>query len=322
MTRALDLFLKPLSPYLKDSLVSEIVMNRECELFVERKGVFECYQAPSLKKERVIQLAELIAEYNHKTISATKPLLSATLPDGARCQFVLPPACDLNQVIFSLRKPSMHEIELKDWFKKGLLKLDKKEDIFQELFKLKEQGNFNALIEKAVLGKCNIIISGGTSTAKTTFLNSCLKIIPLHERIITIEDVRETKTRHQNIAHLLATTDDEAQNPHKTSMLDLLKASLRLRPDRILLAELRGNQAYPFLRASISGHPGSITTLHADSIDHAKTQLKFMLAESKELATASNERLNELIASSVDVIVQMGRAGGTRAPSDIYIKGM
>jgi type IV secretion system protein VirB11 len=323
MTRALDLFLKPLNHYLNDNEVSEIVMNRECELFVEKRGAFDCHHEPLLNKERVTQLAQLIAEYNNKTISQTNPLLSATLPSGARCQFVLPPACDLNQIIFSIRKPSTHEIELKDWFKNGLLKKDKKNDFYKELGELKEKGDYGLLMETAILGKCNMIISGGTSTAKTTFLNTCLKKIPLHERIITIEDVRETQTPHPNVAHLLATDNDDPNlNSHKTSMLDLLKASLRLRPDRIFLAELRGNQAYPFLRAAISGHPGSMTTLHADTIEHAKTQLKFMLAESKELQYASNERLIELIDSSIDIIVQMDRAGSSRAPSDIYIKGL
>lgn len=322
MTTALDLFLKPLRPYLEDRTISEVIMNRECELFIEKGGFFEKRYEGTLKKARVIQMAELVAEYNNKVISQTNPLLSATLPCGSRCQFVLPPACDLNQIIFSIRKPSLHRLTLKEWFCDGLLKGNEKSNIFSTLQDLKAQGAYEQLIEQAVVGKCNMIISGGTSTAKTTFLNSCLANIPLNERIITIEDVRETQAPHENVVHLLATdNDDPMHNAEKTSMLDLLKASMRLRPDRIFLAELRGGQAYPFLRASISGHPGSMTTLHADSIAHARAQLKFMLSESNELQNAGNERLDELINASVDVMVKMGRCGASRGPVAIEILG-
>ncbi|MBA4697719.1 MAG: P-type DNA transfer ATPase VirB11 [Legionella sp.] len=321
MSRALAVYLEPLNDYLADPTISEICMNRPGELFIEKGGSFERVESPLLTKDHLIALANLIAEYNQKILSPQKPLLSGSLPTGERCQFILPPACDPHQLIVAIRKPSRGALDLTDWFNDGLLATSQKESVLDELRQLQEKGHYAALLQKAIEAKCNLIISGGTSTAKTTFLNSCLRFIPHHERLLTIEDTRETQTIHSNTVHLLATSEDMSASEAGVSMLDLLKVALRLRPDRIFLSELRGQQAYAFLRAAISGHPGSITTLHADSIAHAKTQLRFMLAEAPELTHASTERLDALIHASVDVIIQMGREGARRGPVDIAIKG-
>ena len=172
----------------------------------------------------------------------------------------------------------------------------------------------------AIKAKLNIIISGGTSTAKTSLLNACLKAIPKHERLITIEGVREVTIPLPNKVHLLANEDEE--HALTASILDLLKACLRLRPDRIFVSELRGREAYPFLRACISGHPGSLTTLHADSIEHALEQLCFMLSESPELQHADELRLKKIINGTVNMVIQMARRDdGSRVIEDIYLSG-
>lgn len=183
-----------------------------------------------------------------------------------------------------------------------------------------QNGQWQALLSFAVRSKLNILFCGGTSTAKTTLLNSCLKEIAPHERLITIEGVREVVTTLPNCVHLLA--NEESENHSTVSMLDLLKVSFRLRPDRIFLSELRAKEAYPFLRACISGHPGSLTTLHADSVASAKEQLCFMLSEAPELQAASEARLQRLIRASVHLIVQMARADdGSRFIETIDIEG-
>lgn len=319
MSVALHAFLAPLLPYLNREGVSELCINEPKTLWLEQAGQWQPYTVETLSKSHVRTLAELLAEHNRKNIG-DNPLLSATLPDGERCQFVLPPACDPNQIICSIRKPTVLDMGLTDWEARGAFAAVKQENRAQmerleQLYKAKLWPRF---LQEAVKAKCNIVISGGTSTAKTTFLNSCLKEIPANERLITIEGVREVKTTLSNCVHLLANED----NPDGVTMLDLLKVSLRLRPDRIFLSEIRSKEAYPYLRACISGHPGSMTTLHAESVELAKEQLCFMLAENPELQFAPVERLKNLIHHAVDVIIQMARnPDGSKFVEDIYWKG-
>ena len=326
MSIALLSYLKPLQPYLNQEGVSELCINKPEEVWLEKAGRFTRHDVPELTENHLRQLAHLIAENNHKDLSATKPLLSATLPHGERCQFVLPPACDKEQLICAIRKQSMVDMTLDDWEARGAFAQVKKighqnkHYLDASIRTCYQEGRWKDLIELAVNAKLNIIISGGTSTAKTSFLNSCLKAIPQHERLITIEGVREARITLPNKVHLLANEDDDART---TSMLDLLKACLRLRPDRIFVSEIRGREAYPFLRACISGHPGSLTTLHADSIEHALMQLCFMLSEAPELQRADEARLRSIINSSVNLIIQMTRLDdGERVIEDICLHGV
>lgn len=327
MSIALTAYMKPLQPFLKRANVSEICINKPGELWLEESGQFSLEIVPELTENRLRLLADLVAEDNHKNLSESKPLLSATLPNGERCQFVLPPACEKGQFICSIRKPGIAELDLSDWEKRGAFaqvkerRLERRSELATHLKQLVNAKHWKELLAFAVRSKLNIIISGGTSTAKTTMLNSCLKEVALHERLITIEGVREVKTNLPNAVHLLANEDDD--NPLSASMLDLLKVCFRLRPDRIFLSELRAREAYPYLRACMSGHPGSLTTLHADSIASAKEQLCFMLRESPELASANEARLSSLIKASVQVFVQMARADdGVRLIDDIEVAGV
>ncbi|WP_019218332.1 P-type DNA transfer ATPase VirB11 [Legionella tunisiensis] len=327
MSLALNAYLEPLATLLDDAQVSELCINRPGEVWLEAQGQFRCLALPSLTEKRLLMLARLLAEANGKALSEKRPLLSATLPDGARCQMVLPPACARGQVICAIRKPTVASLSLDDWEARGAFRrlgenrARQLQEVGVTLNALHRKGQFKDLIRTAVKSKLTILISGGTSTAKTTFLNSCLREIPPSERLITIEGVREVQPENPNCVHLLANEDEDLAS--SVSMLDLLKVSLRLRPDRLFVSELRAAEAYPFLRACLSGHPGSLTTLHADSIDSAKTQLAFMLAESRALEGATPERLHALITASVQVIVQMARrADGARVIEDIHLQGV
>ena len=327
MSVALRAYLKPLQPFLNEAGVSEICVNNPGEVWLEKAGQFVKHAAAELTERYLRQLAFLVAEDNHKDISETKPLLSATLPGGERCQFVLPPACEKGLVICAIRKQSVMDLTLDDWEARGAFAHVKKRrhttitDRNARLRALYEQGDWKALVELAVKSKLNIIISGATSTAKTSLLNSCLKAIPQHERLITIEGVRETRITLPNKVHLLANEDEDGR-ASSASILDLLKVCLRLRPDRIFVSEIRAREAYPFLRACISGHPGSLTTMHADSIAHAVEQLCFMLSEAPELQHADVSRLRQMIRSSVDLVIQMTRHDdGNRVIDDIFLYG-
>lgn len=319
MSEALYHYMATLKKYLDMDGIAEICINKPGELWVEHKGTFKQFKDDALTETSLRLFAELVAEYNEKELSLDKPLLGATLPKGERVQFVLNPGCEKGQFICAIRKPNVMDFTLADWQKMGAFNHVKKKKntqskqrkILSQLYKAKSWMEF---IHQAVQFKQNILISGGTSSAKTTFLNTVLKSIGENERIITIEDAREVKPLQPNCAHLLS----NGNSPSHISMLDLLKATLRLRPDRIFLSEIRGAEAYPFLRASISGHPGSLTTLHADNVESAKEQLMFMLSEAPELSHASEARLKSIISQSVDVIIQMNKAeGGLRILEDV-----
>ena len=180
-----------------------------------------------------------------------------------------------------------------------------------------KEKKYSEFLRLAVLERKNIIISGGTSTGKTTFLNALLRHIPIEERIITIETDREVRSGHPNAIHLLAA--EEGKSVANITMLDLLKASLRLRPDRILVSELRAQEAFPYLRAINSGHPGSMTTLHADNPEGCFDQLAFMVIQGG--SHLSRTELITYAKSIVDIVVQIKRTPeGQRYVSEVYFK--
>jgi type IV secretion system protein VirB11 len=155
-------------------------------------------------------------------------------------------------------------------------------------------------LQTAILAKKNILISGGTGTGKTTFLNACLKLIPEQERLITVEDAQEVVLYQPNVVRLLFNEED-----NRMTALKIFKTCLRLRPDRIFLSELRGIEAWPFLRAANSGHPGSLSTVHADTPQGCFDQLVFMMQQAG--ATTSEERLRAYLRSIIPIIIQLKR---------------
>lgn len=319
MSVALTRYLQPISEFLDMDGVNEVCINRPGEVWVERFGVFESKNVPTLTLEHLKQLAGLVAEFNSR--SKNSPLISATLPDGERCQFVMPPICEAGQFVVSIRKPSVIELSIEDWVEKGAFKKTnqaiQKQSRFIRLQQLFDEGRWEEFFKEAVIQRLNILVSAGTGTGKTTFLNSILRLVPASQRLISVEDQREIKVHQPNAAHLL--DDEKGACGEKITQLDLIKACFRLRPDRIFVSELRSGEAYPFLRGCISGHPGSLSTLHADSIESAKEQLQFMLTESNELANASESRLKGLINQAVDIFVQMERDNDERLISNVEL---
>jgi type IV secretion system protein VirB11 len=319
---ALDVYLKPITTLLSRDGINEISINEPNEAWVEKMGDMYKVNIPGYDLKHLKSLGRLVAQSTDQKISEETPLLSATLPGGYRVQIVHPPACENHTVIFSIRKKSDLAWTLDDYEKMGAFaeakfeqRVDESIQVLSRLLKVNDTKGF---LEAAILTKKNIIISGGTSTGKTTFTNACLRAIPKAERLITVEDAREIDlTSHLNKVHLLASKG--GQGRANVTAQDLIEACLRLRPDRIIVGELRGAEAFSFLRAINTGHPGSISTLHADTPAMALQQLKLMVMQAG-LGMSPDDIFN-YIKNVVDVVVQLKRgSGGRRFISEIYYR--
>ena len=319
---ALEVYLKPISILLSKDGIAEISINEPNEAWVERRGDMFKVQLPGYDTKHLKSLARLIAESTDQKISEETPLLSATLPAGYRVQVVFPPACENHTVIMSIRKKSSLSWTLEDYEKMGAFDNTATEKVVDEnniiLSRLLKANRIKDFLYQAILCKKNIIISGGTSTGKTTFTNACLRSIPKVERLITVEDAREIDLdSHPNKVHLLASKG--GQGRANVTAQDLIEACLRLRPDRIIVGELRGAEAFAFLRAINTGHPGSISTLHADTPEMALQQLKLMVMQAG-LGMPPEDIMN-YIKNVVDIVVQLKRgAKGRRYISQVYFK--
>lgn len=321
-TTALRTYLQPLQRLFEKEGVSEISINRPGEAWVEIYGDMQREELPELDIEHLKTLARLIAQSTEQFLSEENPLLSATLPDGYRIQVVFPPACEPGKVAMSIRKQTILNFDLDKYealgaFQKTTVR-HQADDADKNLRMLLDSGAVKQFIIEAIRSKKNIIVSGGTSTGKTTFLNAAMKEVPASERIITCEDAREIILDHiPNRVHLLASKGDQGRS--KVGMQDLIEACLRLRPDRIMVGELRGKEAFSFLRAVNTGHPGSISTLHADTPALAIEQLILMVMQAGLGIT--REQIKDYVEGVINVIIQLKRgSGGKRFVSEIYFK--
>jgi type IV secretion system protein VirB11 len=316
----LDHYLGVLAPFLEAQDVTDIYINRPNELWVERLGgVAERIEVNGLDAVVLERLARQIAAQSSQGINREHPLLSASLPDGSRIQIAMPPATR-GDVAIAIRKYVVTDLDVDDYAQMGAFAgLDNVQDrqpVQAELASLQKNGDYAGLLKMAVRERCNIFISGGTSSGKTTFLNALLKEVDATERLILIEDTPELKAPHQNAIGLIASRS--ALGKAVVTMEDILNASLRMRPDRIILGELRGAEAFTFLRAVNTGHPGSMTTIHADSPERAIEQLVLLVIESG--THLDRESIAHYIRSSIDVYVQLGRADGRRAVTAIELR--
>lgn len=321
---ALDSYLLPLKQILDRDGVNEVSINRPHEVWIELKGDMVREELPTFDLEHLKSLGRLVAQSTEQRLSEEEPLLSATLPNGYRIQVVFPPACEQGCVVMSIRKPSILKWSLEDYDKMGMFdstsvgEVEDKNDLI--LTKLLQLGRIKDFLARAVIYKKNIIISGGTSTGKTTFTNAVIRGIPHEERLITVEDAREVDlSSHPNRVHLIASKGGQGRS--KVTTQDLIEACLRLRPERIIVGELRGSEAFSFLRAINTGHPGSISTLHADTPKMAIEQLKMMVMQAGLGMTPTE--ITSYIKNVVDIVVQLKRGGkGRRYISEIYFRPM
>jgi type IV secretion system protein VirB11 len=323
ITTALAQYVERLQPWLADSAVTELCINGPAALFVERASGWQLEAAPFVTFNWCQSFARLVAGATKQRVSAESPLLSASLPSGERVQVVLPPAVSAGTVAITIRRPSgrvwgLDELAAGGVFERcvaaGSGAADGREQALRRLY---AAGEWAAFLRLAVQCRKNIVVSGATGSGKTTLTKGLVLEIPRDERLVVLEDAAELSlSAHPNSVRLLYSKD--GQGLARVSAKQLLEASLRLRPDRILLAELRGEEAYYYLRNVNSGHPGSITSIHASSAPLAFEQLTLLVKESpagRELARAD---IRALLDQLIDVVVQCGVAGQRRYVKEIY----
>ena len=303
----LDAYLAPIHSWLVDERVTEILVQHPGEIWIESAGSpgMRRVPVPELDDVHLQRLAEQIARVGHQAINRERPLLATTLPDGTRVQVVAPSATRGNWA-FAFRRHRLIDLPL-DAYDRGRLQSG------PSTIDLDPMTAPIAFLRRAVAERKTILISGGTSTGKTTFLNALLREVPPGERIILVEDTAEIRLPGDNGLGLLATKGEMGEALVTTD--DLIRAALRLRPDRIVLGELRGSEVIAFLRAINTGHPGSFSTVHANSPRGAIEQVALLslqagigLARSDVIAFA---------CSIIDIVVQLERANGERRISAI-----
>jgi type IV secretion system protein VirB11 len=312
-------YLADLLPFLQRPDVTDIYINKPHELWVETLGgEIERHSLASLDAKLLERMARQIAASVHQGINREHPLLSASLPDGARVQIIGAPATRSGHAI-AIRKHVAIDMSVDDYAAAGAFDAVRSQSAraseIAALHARRDANDFAGLFKLAVKQRRNILVSGGTSTGKTTFLNTLIREIDLSERLIFIEDTPELQFRHENAIGLIAARS--ALGEAVVTMEDLLNASLRMRPDRIILGELRGPEAFTFLRAVNTGHPGSMTTIHADSPARAIEQIALLILQSGSRLDRDN--VYHYVKSSIDVFVQLGRVGGKRHVIDVEI---
>ena len=313
--------LKPFSAFLQDPSLYEVIVNRPGQVLTEGPGGWRTHDLPGLTFEKLMRLARAVASFSHQSIDETRPILSATLPGDERIQVVIPPATLKETVSITIRKPSSVDFTLDDLderlFFEGTRTIEAdapgNDDELRNLYRA---GQIKEFLRQAVVSRKNIIISGATGSAKTTLSKALIKHIPGDERIISIEDTAELVIPQKNNVRLFYSKD--RQGLSQAGPKQLLESSLRMRPDRILLQELRDGTAFYYIRNVNSGHPGSITTVHADSVALAFEQLMLLIKESEAARDLGRVEILNLLHASIDVVVQCRRLAGAFRASEVY----
>ncbi len=302
-------FLHPIAELLARSDVTELVVNRPGGVFVETDRGWQRHDVPAFTLDRLRTLVQLAGTFNGQVCDERQPLLSGVLPDGERIQIAAPPAVEPDTISITIRRPSSVTITPEQYEADGLTDevLDdglRRTSVDEELLALKQRRDFWTFFRRAVEARKNIVISGATGSGKTTLGKTIVNFIPVHERIVTIEDTREIALpNHPNRVHLVYASGSQGTAPIEAK--ELLQACLRMKPDRILLAEIRSKVAYDYIVNVSSGHPGSITTVHAGSCAEAFEMLMLRMKESPEGAGLAREDIVALLRAKVDIVVQM-----------------
>ncbi|MBW9064610.1 P-type DNA transfer ATPase VirB11 [Rhizobium herbae] len=313
----------PFAPFLDDRSLYEVIVNRPGQVLTEGAGGWRTHDVPELTFEKLMRLARAVASFSHQSIDVTRPILSATLPSDERIQIVIPPATTRNTVSITIRKPSsvtftLDDLEERKFFAETRAANEGTPTREENLLAHYRAGRFKDFLREAVIARKNIIISGATGSAKTTLSKALIKHIPEQERIISIEDTPELVIPQPN--HVRLFYSKGGQGLSGAGPKDLLESCLRMRPDRILLQELRDGTAFSYVRNVNSGHPGSITTVHADSAELAFQQLTLLVKESEGGRNLDREDIDKLLRVSIDVIVQCKRMNGQFRAAEIYFR--
>ena len=319
---ALDLTLEALRPLLADPAVTELCINRPQEIFLETRAGWRCVAAPFADFDWCQRFAKLVANATRQRVDESAPLLSAALPSGERVQIVLPPATTLGCVAITIRRPAGEVWSVEELSARGALRSirpdgETQDESETELLRLHAAREYPAFMRVAVRSRRNILVSGPTGSGKTTWTKALIREVPSHERLVTIEDARElVLDGHPNHVRLYYSKDD--QGLARVSPKQLLECCLRMRPDRILLAELRAEEAFDYLRNVNSGHPGSITSVHAASAELAFEQLVLLVKQSAGGRSLARRDIRRLLYLLVDVVIQCGLERHQRVIREIW----
>jgi pilus assembly protein CpaF len=288
-------FLKPIEHLILDDSISEVMVNGPDRIFIEKAGFVEPIQGVNLGEKSLMVAVKNIARRLGDDISESKPILDSRLPDGSRVAAVIPP-CSVNGVTLTIRKFNAQHFGIEDLVRAGTL----------------ERGLANQL-ENYILARKNILIAGGTGSGKTTMLNVLGKFIPSDERVLLIEDTSEI---HMNQDNLVRFEARQAQNGLPAiTIRDLLKASLRHRPDRIILGEIRGGEAFDLLQLLNTGHSGSLSTVHATSARQGLARFTSCVLQSG--VDLPYRAIKTNVGDSVNVVVHLERRPGRRFVSEV-----
>ena len=303
--------------YIASNDVTEICINRPGEVWLEIRGQWQRVEVPGMTFERARQFCVAIVNESNtgQRITDTDPVVSLTFPTGQRAQFVIPPACEPGTVSITIRLPShqtrsLDQYQQDGFFERVLEGVPSLSAHDQELLELRASRQYADFFRKAVHYKKNIVVAGATGSGKTTFMKALVNHIPENERLVTIEDARELFIAQPNVVHLLYSKG--GQSTANVTAKSCMEACLRMKPDRIILAELRGDESFYFIRNCASGHPGSITSCHAGSIGQTWDQLALMVKASAEGSGLEFDVIKRLLQLTIDVVVHIAAHGGSR----------
>ncbi len=300
----------------------ELCINRPREAFLETRNGWRCEPLPSADFEWCSRFAKLVANSTQQRIDATSPLLSASLPTGERVQIVLPPATSAGCVAIAIRRPADEIWSIEELAQRGIFRHTRRansalDETERNLLRLLSEGNHLAFMRLAVRSRKNILVSGPTGSGKTTWTKALIREIPASERLVTIEDAEElVLDRHPNHVRLFYSKDD--QGIARVTPKQLLESCLRMKPDRILLAELRAEEAFDYLRNVNSGHPGSITSVHAASAELAFEQLVLLVKQNHSGRDLARGDIKSLLYLLIDIVIQFGVESHERFIKEIW----
>lgn len=325
--KSLDFYKRQVfQPYLDIDGLTEIAVNRSGEVWTEINGEWSVHDDEKVTFDFCKRFSQTLASFRGDEVGDTKPLLSATLESGERVQVVFPPACERNTISITIRKPSTRQVTHKEYIERGFYDYVQSgktyhshDDTLLELFKQKKIAEF---MEFAVKVGKNIVFAGETGSGKTTYMKSLIDFIPLSARLVTIEDAEEIEFFiHKNFVHLFYPSESGSDSGSIITAAKLIKSCLRMKPDRILLAEVKGGDAWDFIKVAGSGHRGSMTSIHAGSAKDAIIQMVTKCYQNMECQNLPFDVLNKIILDNIDIVVHVGRDGVVRHMSDIYFKG-
>jgi type IV secretion system protein VirB11 len=321
---ALELLIRPLRPLLCRPDLMEICVNRPAEVFLETAAGWCREPAPYADLDWCRRFAKLVANFSRQRIDETSPLLSASLPSGERVQIAIPPATTPGCVAINIRRPSQEVWSVGELARRGIFRRTRPagsgpEEVEIELRGLLAGKRYDAFMRLAVRSRRNILVSGPTGSGKTTWTKALIREIPPQERLVTIEDAPElVLDSHPNHVRLFYSKDDQGLS--RVTPKQLLEATLRMKPDRILLAELRAEEAFDYLRNVNSGHPGSITSVHASSAALAFEQLVLLVKQSEGGRQLARRDIRSLLRRLIDVVIQCGVEGHERYIKEIWYR--